>query len=106
MSNNFLDLNVFSEETLNIRMPDGEVLKIKKPTTDMYIKFEKFQNLGTQDKEDEEVIKILDDMCIKILNNNIQNKIISDVKDLNFKMKIAIVKSYGDFVVKITNQKN
>lgn len=105
---NFLDLKIFDEETLDIKMPSGEILKIKKPTEKMYIDFVKFQNLGTGNKTDDEIMEIFDGFVLKILNHNTKAKKITKaaVNDLSFTMKTAVLKAYTEFLTKLTTQKN
>lgn len=105
---NFLDLKIFDEETLDIKLPNGELLKIKKPSEKMYIDFVKFQNLGTDGKTDDEIMEISDKLILKILNHNSEGKKITKatVLSLSFAMKMAIFKAYIEFLLKLTTQKN
>lgn len=105
---NFLDLKMFDEETLDIKMPSGNILKIKKPTEKMYMDFVKFQNIGTEGKTDAEIMEIFDKLILKILNHNSKAEKITKtaVLELSFAMKMAIMKAYTEFLVKLTTQKN
>ncbi len=103
--NKYLDLNVFLQKTMDLKMPDGDFLCIEKPTVEMFVEFEKFQNTETKNQKDEEVMNALDEMCLKILNTNTQRKKVT-LDGLNFQMKFAIVRAYCKFVTEITTQKN
>ena len=108
MSNNFIDLKQFAEETLDLKMPDGKIVHVNKPTEKMYIDFVKFQNLGTAGKSDEEVMQIFNKMILSILNHNSDGTRfrIETVEKLLFPARMAIMKAYTEFILKLTTQKN
>lgn len=93
-----LDLSVYQEETFDITFPDGEIVKVRKPTQAVVIEMMRLshQNQAYQ----EEIIEGMVDLCAVILNNNIDGKKYEKdfiVTTLDFIMIAAIVKGYTDW---------
>lgn len=103
-----LDLSVFQEQTLDIKMLDGEVVQIKKPTQALVIEVMKLRNINTKD-DGVEIISVLSDLVYKILNSNKEGKTFTKEfidKTLDFNMCMAIVQAYGEFIMEIQNNPN
>lgn len=105
MSTNFLDLTVFKEDTFDIKLLDGSMIKIKKPSQKMFMEFIAYQDMKTDNQE--EVIQALDILIIKIINNNTDGKEFTiEQLDFTFDMKLAIMQAYVNFITNLVNQKN
>jgi len=91
-----LDLSLFVNQTLDITMPDGDIIHVKKPTQNMIIKLMAFQNV-----EESKAFEALDELCLLILNANKEGKVFTkDWIDDNFDwtMKSAVVQAYSEFI--------
>lgn len=97
-----LDLKAFVDETLDINMADGMVLRIPKPSQLMLIKIMAFQDIDA-DTPDEKVEEALNSMVSDILNSNINKIIISEesIAAMNSRAKLEILISYTDFMRKV-----
>lgn len=103
-----LDLSVFEEETLDIRLPeDGSIVRIKKPSQRLVIEMLKFKELG-ENTPAEQVMEAVNKIVVKILNSNDANKFIDIkyVEDMNLKMKLAIIKAYSEFITGVQSNPN
>lgn len=103
-----LDLSVFQEQTLDIKMLDGEVVQIKKPTQALVIEVMKLRSVNEQD-DGMEIISTLSGLVYKILNSNKAGKTFTREfidKTLDFNMCMAIVQAYGEFIAEIQNNPN
>lgn len=108
-----LDLNLFAEETLDIKLPaigptSGEVLHLKKPTREMTIKMMDFKNLR-QNTKSEVIVERLDSMVHLILNSNTAGTEISAeyvANSLNTPMKQAIITAYAAWIMGIEQSPN
>lgn len=79
---NVLDLTQFIEQYLTLKLPDGDTIKIKKPTERLKIKLMacveeqiQLQAMGVKGEEVDEsrqikYIDMLEDLILAILNNN------------------------------------
>lgn len=108
-----LDLNLFAEETLDIKLPaigpkPGEVLHLSKPTREMTIKMMDFRNLR-QNAKSEVIIERMDSMVHLILNSNTASTEISVdyvSNSLSTPMKQAIITAYATWIVGIEQSPN
>lgn len=101
-----LDLSVFTEETLDIKLPSGSIVHVKKPTERTFIKFLEFQN-RINGGDENAILMAMNDMTVVILNSN--TKGIDNTKaaeNLTFEMKNAVIEAYTAFVAKLTNDPN
>lgn len=96
-----LDLKAFVDETLDINMADGMVLRIPKPSQLMLIKIMAFQDIDA-DTPNEKVEEALNRMTNDILSSNINKIAISEesVAAMNSATKLAILTAYTDFMRK------
>lgn len=100
--NKILDLSVFSEDTLDITMPDGYLLHVKKPTQSIVISMMELSQ--EKDREPAQMIEKLNELCVKILNNNKEgrNFTCEEVSmNLEFPLITAIIQAYTDFTKEI-----
>ena len=105
---NVIDLSVFKDETLDIRLEDGRVVRLTKPAYQIVIELLKFKEIGEQ-TEPAKVIFALDKMVMNILNSNdcglaFEYEWVRD--KLNTRMKMAIVQSYSTFIAGIQADPN
>lgn len=108
-----LDLNLFTEETFDIRLPadgpkTGKLLHLRKPTREMTIKMMDFKNLK-QNAKSEVIIERLDSMTYLILNsNNANDEISADyvAQTLTMPMKQAVITAYAAWIVGIEQSPN
>lgn len=101
-----IDLSVFQEETLDMKMLDGRIVNIVKPTQKMVLELMNFQNL--REEEPEAQIAALSTIVCKVLNSN-KNKIIfteEEVGEFSFQILNAILTAYGEFVNGIASNPN
>ena len=103
-----LDLNVFVQETLGIRMPGEEKpIQLKKPTRETVIHLAAFQ--GMKPIYDEENAKSIDDIILEILNTNIEGRVFeADYVEngLILPMRMAIIEAYSAWIVGIEKNPN
>ena len=64
-----LDLRQYQEDTLDITMLDGSVVRVKKPTQKLVIKIMAFQGLA-EDTAPDNVFAALDPSVLALLSNN------------------------------------
>lgn len=101
-----IDLQAFKEVTEEVKLFDGDIINIKKPTQQMIIDMMALQddiNKGNSKNLIEKVNKVL----ISILNHNTENKqfdIDYIKKYFNFETMQGFIKAYGDFASRINNQ--
>lgn len=102
-----IDLSVFQEETLDIKLLDGSMVRITKPSQRMVIEMLKFKELG-EDTPAEVLIQSVNKIVANILNSNDAKKFfdIKFVEDMNLKMKLAIIKAYGEFITGVQSNPN
>lgn len=116
--NKILDLSIYEEDTIDVKMPKGDVLKVKKPTEELAIKLLSYQSkvadMKEEDLKNDENIKklmgMLKDLIKDILSNNkdkieIDDKYLKD-NDVNYSMEIAIMNAYTEFMSEITSNPN
>lgn len=97
-----LDLNAFLDETLDINMDGGVVLRIPKPSQKMLIKIMGFQNIDA-DTPEEKAEEALNQMTGDILNSNI-NKIEfsqESIAAMGNQAKLQILTAYTEFMRKV-----
>lgn len=102
-----LDLTAFIEETLDVKMPNGDIISLKKPTERMVIAM-----LSLRDKADgadpKEQLKAISDMILLILNSNTNGKKFSeeDLDDLSIPMRTAIIRGYSNYITGLQSDPN
>lgn len=106
-----LDLSVLQEEYLPIRMLDGEVINIKKPSQKMIMTISTLDKkiVSCQKKEDiQGVLNGNTDRLLLILNNNKENKIITRemVEEFTPNTMGVIVMEYMKWVQEINENPN
>lgn len=102
-----IDLSVFQEETLDIKLLDGSLVRITKPSQRMVIEMLKFKELG-ENTQPEELIHAINKIVVNVLNSNDAKKFydIKFVEDMNLQMKLAIIKAYSEFITGVQSNPN
>lgn len=104
MENKVLDLSVYQQNTLDITMPDGSIIKVKKPTQKIVIQM---VSVGQVNQENQAaVLEALCDVCAAILSNNTTGKAFTTdwvADNLDMIMIHAIVKAYADYTQELQN---
>jgi len=110
-----LDLSVFQREYWEVKLFDGSIIHISKPSQrlviDMMAVQQTFADLNTNpDKYTvEDILKEFNDILMKILNNNKEEKKFT-IKyiEQNFDLEIGnvFISEYMEFVNQIQNRKN
>ncbi len=97
-----LDLSVFQEETLDVKLADGRMLHLKKPDQGMVIAMLRLSRLD-ESTPPEEVLAVLNHIVLRILNHNADGIEFTkeSVSALTLDMKIAILNAYSDWTVKL-----
>lgn len=108
---NILDLGVFKKQTLPIRMPDGKLVHIKKPTQAMTIELLEVVEVMKDCDEGsmENYVDALYKSASGVLNHNTEGIEFDDqyIRDeISLPMLTAIYKGYCDFMNEVQNQKN
>lgn len=101
---NILDLSVFQEQYMEVKMPDGTMLKLSKPTQKMVIELLKFQNLN-ENSAPEEIVDALDKITLEILSTD-KNGTKVTIADLNIRMKLALIQEYSKFITEVQSNPN
>ncbi len=96
-----LDLTVYKDQTLDIKMVDGQVLHIRKPSQAMAVEVIKFRE--TDMKDPLAVIKATNLLVWLILNTNddLQKITKESVSNLSIEVQTQIIKAYVDFMANI-----
>lgn len=105
---NIVDLSVFKDRTLALKMPDGETLQLRKPTKAMVIEVLKFKDIN-EESDPKQIVDALDELVMRILNSNEKLKKYTSVELedlLNVEMKLVIVQAYAEFIQGIQNDPN
>lgn len=99
-----LDLSLFVNQTLDITLPNGEVIKIKKPTEKGVMKLMALQNI-----EEDKAFEAMNELVMFILNSNKEGKEITQdwIDDnLDWSMKTAVIQAYSEFINELQSNPN
>lgn len=99
-----LDLSLFVNQTLDITLPDGDVIKVKKPTEKGVMKL-----MALQQTDEEHAFEAMNDLVLFILNSNKEGKQFSQdwVDDnLDWSMKTAVIQAYSEFINELQSNPN
>lgn len=101
-----IDLNAFKETTEEVKLFNGEIINLKKPTQQMIIDMMALQD-DINKKDSKKLIEKVNKLLISILNHNAENKQfdIDYIKNnFTYETMLAFIKAYGEFANKINNQ--
>ena len=97
-----LDLSVFKDETADIRMADGTVLHLKKPTERMVIHMLQMKDLD-ENKPPLEILAQLNRISWEMLNNNADGVefSVAAVSEMATEVKSNILMAYSDWATQL-----
>lgn len=105
-----LDLTVLVDKCFEIKMLNGEVVSIKKPTQKMALDLSNNKELieAEKNKDIEKVIKIINDRVMIVLNHNKEGRVFKaeELTDLNLDIIKLIVEGYLQWVKDLNNNPN
>lgn len=102
-----LDLSSFIETTLDVKMPNGDTIHLRKPTQKMVITMLRLREDAAA-ADPEKQLAVIDDCIYEILNTNNDGKTYTkeDVANLSIAMKSALIKGYSEFIAGIQSDPN
>lgn len=107
-----LDLSVFKEQYFELKLFDGEVLKLKKPSQRMVIEMMGYEQTF-KDKKNHKNIEVMVDtfsqMIVDILNNNANDKAFNKQfveENFDFSLGMTLVQAYMNFVQELNSNPN
>lgn len=97
-----LDLSVFEEQTLDVKMRDGKVIRLKKPSQALVIAMLRLRNMSEETPE-EQALAAMNNMVLKILNNNADGVTFAadSVEALSIDAKSALLFGYSEFAAQV-----
>lgn len=97
-----LDLSAFSEETADIRMANGRVLHLKKPTQRLVIHMLQLRQVD-EHSAPLEIMGALDRIAMEILNNNADGVTfgMDVVSEMETDAKTGILQAYSDWATQL-----
>lgn len=99
-----LDLSLFVNQTLDITLPDGSVIKIKKPTEKGVMKLMALQNV-----DEAHAFEAMNELILFIFNSNKEGKVFTEEwmeDNLDWSMKTAVVTAYSEFINELQSDPN
>ena len=103
-----VDLSVFGKATLDIKLPEGDILHLSKPTQKIVITIIDYKEIP-DDADGTLVMNRLNDLIRLILNTNDDEKVIGKkyVKEnLNTAMKVAVLQAYSAWIEELQANPN
>ncbi len=102
MSEIILDLQAYQEETADIRMADGRVVRLRKPSERLVLELLRLKDVDP-DGDAQEILDTLNRVTTAILNNNADGVTFpaGAVERLFYDQKMAIVSAYTDFATQL-----
>ena len=105
-----LDLSVLAQETLGIKLLDGEIVRIKKPSKGLLIELNKTDLKMAKETDFEKMVEMLEIITAKILSKNKNKKMFTAEKfeelDIDYSLQTQIFKAYLEFVTKYFKNPN
>lgn len=110
-----LNLSTYIPTFWDVTLPDGTVVNLKKPTQKMILEIAASQKKAADINKNptaysvEQAMEISDDLVLKILNNNKENKTFKkDYIEKNFtnEMITALFNGYIEFVAEVNSDPN
>ena len=98
MAEIILDLAAYQEETADIRMADGTVLHLRKPSERLVLELLRLKDVDPNG-DPKQIVDTLNRVSTAILNNNANGISFrtEEVEKLFYDQKMAIVSAYNDF---------
>lgn len=105
-----LDLSVLKNKTFDIKMIDGEVLCVKKPSKLMLIELERFSIKMRNVESIEQLCTELENITLMILNHNTDNVKVTlkklEALEIDLSLQSAIFKGYFQFSNEVMSNPN
>ena len=104
-----LDLSVLKEKVWDVKLFDGEVLHIKRPSQKMVIEMMGYEETFKKQKDAKKTIGTFTKMILDILNHNTEGRVFTEEYiDENFDLTLglALVQSYMEFVKEVNSNPN
>ena len=102
-----LDLTQYKRKTYDVKLPDGQRLKLKKPTQRFALTLVTLTEADTADLA--EIFDNVIDVVVKALNHNEEGLKFDAAyveENFNFEMCMALINGYAEFMTELINQKN
>ena len=103
-----LDLQILQQQTFDIKMLDGRLLKLKKLSKAQTFVFSAIEGELSREKDIKRQYDLVTERTLFLLNNNLENIKVSkeEVDDLSLDMLLAIAKSYEEFMTNAAQSPN
>lgn len=99
-----LDLSLFVKQTLDITMPNGDIIHIKKPTQANVIKL-----MALKDTTEDTALDAMSELVYIIFNSNTDGKHFTKDEldeELDLTMKVAVINAYNEFIQELQANPN
>lgn len=105
---NILDLSVFKEQTLDIKLLDGTQINIKKPNQEFMIKLLGFKEESSKRSNSVDSLELIKDLVLDVLNFNKNGRKFTaeDIADYDLVIQQAIIKAYTNFINEVMGNPN
>lgn len=105
---NILDLSVFKEQTLDIKLLDGTQINIKKPNQEFMIKLLGFKEESSKRSNSVDSLELMKDLVLDVLNFNKNGRRFTaeDIADYDLVIQQAIIKAYTNFINEVMGNPN
>lgn len=105
-----LDLNVFQDKFFDIKLFDGEVIHLPKPTQATILKLSQLEaDIRKYENDNEKLLSCFTEVIVHILNTNREGRKFTKNwidSHLNFTMNKAILEGYMEFANDLTSDPN
>ena len=105
---NILDLSVFKEQTLDIKLLDGTQINIKKPNQKFMIKLLGFKEEASKRSNSVDSLELMKELVLDVLNFNKNGRKFTaeDIADYDLVIQQAIIKAYTNFINEVMGNPN
>ena len=105
---NILDLSVFKEQTLDIKLLDGTQINIKKPNQEFMIKLLGFKEESSKRSNSADSLELMKELVLDVLNFNKNGRRFTaeDIADYDLVIQQAIIKAYTNFINEVMGNPN
>ena len=105
---NILDLSVFKEQTLDIKLLDGTQINIKKPNQEFMIKLLGFKEEASKRSNSVDSLELMKELVLDVLNFNKNGRKFTaeDIADYDLVIQQAIIKAYTNFINEVMGKPN
>lgn len=105
---NILDLSVFKEQTLDIKLLDGTQINIKKPNQEFMIKLLGFKEEASKRSNSVDSLELMKELVLDVLNFNKNGRQFTaeDIADYDLVIQQAIIKAYTNFINEVMGNPN